>query len=137
MIDLKHHIASQIKLHLYFDGYWILISEVTFDSFIVPINLNIKSSQSIQLNYYSTYIIICILTIIIVLLFIVIIHLIKNIFIKNVKHYATSTHNHTDSTVSTTSTVVMNRPSVKSSRIEELSLSCATSPATIVGATTE
>ncbi|CAF0737352.1 unnamed protein product [Didymodactylos carnosus] len=35
MIDLKYHVGSSIQLDLYFDGNWLLISEVTFDSFIV------------------------------------------------------------------------------------------------------
>ncbi|CAF2956266.1 unnamed protein product, partial [Rotaria sp. Silwood2] len=29
MIDLKYHIASQLKIHLYFDGNWILIISTT------------------------------------------------------------------------------------------------------------
>ncbi|CAF3961363.1 unnamed protein product, partial [Rotaria sp. Silwood1] len=37
MINLKNNIASKLKIHLFFDGNIILISEITFDSFIVPI----------------------------------------------------------------------------------------------------
>ncbi|CAF5132881.1 unnamed protein product, partial [Rotaria sp. Silwood1] len=115
MIDLKYHIASQLKIHLYFDGNWILISEVTFDSFIVPTTLIIKSEQQqqkqqLQSIYFSINImIICIATIIIILVFALIISLTRCLFNKslnNKKTYFTPIHNHTDSSASTTSSEI-------------------------------
>ena len=50
MIDLKNHIASQLKIRLYFDGNWILISEITFDSFIVPISNNNYNNKNQLFN---------------------------------------------------------------------------------------
>jgi len=82
MIDLKNHIASQLKIHLYFDNNWILISEFTFDSFILNSENSINQSQSI---HFSIYIIICILIIILILLLlpILILFLVRYLFKKN------------------------------------------------------
>jgi hypothetical protein len=98
IIDLKNHIATQLKIHLYFDSNWILISEFTFDSFIIPINLMLKSSS----NSFSIYMIISILILIIIILIlpmIIILFLIRYLF-KNKKKNSFTTIN---SSVSTTS----------------------------------
>ena len=111
MIDLKHHIASKIKIRFYFHGNWLLISEITFDSFIVPTNINTmlqqptKSKQT-KAIHFSIYIIICISIIIIILLFLMIAYIIGHLFninINDTKHYFIPNHNHTDSLASTTS----------------------------------
>ena len=82
MINLQHHIASQLKLHCYFDGNWILISELTFDSVIIPVQA-IRPSPSIHL---PTYLILCLAMMIIILILpIIILLLIRNLF-KNSKH---------------------------------------------------
>jgi len=107
IIDLDNHIASQLKIHLYFDSNWILISEMTFDSFIVPTNL-FKIEQSPSTNF-SIYIIICILTMIIILILAVILILIRRLFSnhsKTKKCYLTPIHNQTDSSASTTSSEI-------------------------------
>jgi hypothetical protein len=107
IIDLDNHIASQLKIHLYFDSNWILISEMTFDSFIVPTNL-LKIEQSSSTNF-SIYIIICILTMIIILILAVILILIRRLFSnhsKTKKRYFTPIHNQTDSSASTTSSEI-------------------------------
>ncbi|CAF1013674.1 unnamed protein product [Didymodactylos carnosus] len=51
MIDLKYHVGSRIQLELYFDSNWLLISEVTFDSFIVG---NIERVISISSSSISS-----------------------------------------------------------------------------------
>ena len=111
MIDLQHRIASKIKLRFYFHGNWLLISEVTFDSFIVPININIIPQQQAKLKQteaiqFSIYTIICLSIVIIILLFLMISYLIRRLFNINInhkKHYFIPNHDHTDSLASTTS----------------------------------
>ncbi|CAF1589518.1 unnamed protein product [Adineta ricciae] len=118
MIDLKNHIASQLRLRLYFDGNWLLISEVTFDSFVVPIPTPASTTlpnpikpiiqQQTQKETYSfwIYIIVCLATMGIVLMLGAIIILIQrtlNDHKKIKKHYFTPIHNHTNSSASTTS----------------------------------
>ncbi len=78
IIDLNNHIGSQLKIHLYFDNNWILISEFTFDSFIINNNINKQS------NHLFIYIIISILIIIIIILIlpIIILFLIRYLFKK-------------------------------------------------------
>jgi hypothetical protein len=98
MIDLKNHIASQIKIRLFFDGNWILISEVTFDSVIVPNYFIIKS----QPRHFLLYIIMCVSIIGIILLLPILIILIRRIKKSDIK----SNHNHTNSSASTTSSQV-------------------------------
>jgi len=102
IIDLNNHIGSQLKIHLYFDNNWILISEFTFDSFIInPINSNIKK----QSNHFMIYIIICILIIIIILILpIIILFLIRYLFKK--KNFIPI-----NSSVSTTSSEIDNNSS--------------------------
>jgi len=98
IIDLNNHIGSQLKIHLYFDNNWILISEFTFDSFIIPINLIHKSSS----NSFSIYMIISILILLIIILIlpmIIILFLIRYLF-KNKKKNSFTPIN---SSVSTTS----------------------------------
>lgn len=122
MIDLKNHIGSQLKIRLYFDGNWILISEITFDSFIVPIPTPITATtttttttsatittiqpQQKQSHHFWIYIIVCLSTMAIVLMLGAIIILIRrtlNDHKKLQKHYFTPIHNHTNSSASTTS----------------------------------
>jgi len=113
MINLKNHIASQLKIRLYFDGNWILISEITFDSFIVPtitssLPSSTSSSPSIRKSTYHfwIYVIVCFSTMAIILMFGAILLLIRrtiNDQKKLRKHYFTPIHNHTNSSASTTS----------------------------------
>ncbi|CAF1306945.1 unnamed protein product [Rotaria sordida] len=120
MIDLKNYIASKLKIRLYFDGNTILISEITFDSFIVPILTLTKTKttktttiktiqqQSLQKETYNftIYIIVCLSTMAIILILAAIIILIRrtlNNHKKIKKHYFTPIHNHTNSSTSTTS----------------------------------
>jgi hypothetical protein len=112
MIDLKHHIASQLKIRLHFDGHWILISEITFDSFIVSSRSSqTKSIVDEQISYTSyfhrwIYIIVCIATMAIILMLAAILILIRrtlNDHKRIRKHYFTPIHNHTHSSASTTS----------------------------------
>ncbi len=100
MIDLKHHIASQLKIHLYFDSNWILISEFTFDSLIIPSPSIIIQSPSI---HFSIYVLICLsmMMMIILILPIIIMFLIRNL-LKNKKTYFTPIN----SSVSTTSSEI-------------------------------
>ncbi|CAF0736080.1 unnamed protein product [Adineta steineri] len=124
MIDLKYHIASQLKIRLYFDGNWILISEITFDSFIVPIlplsistttttarttiipkSIIQEQSQKETYNFWI-YVIVCFATMAIILMLGAIIILIQrtlNDHKKIKKHYFTPIHNHTNSSASTAS----------------------------------
>ncbi|CAF1367902.1 unnamed protein product [Adineta steineri] len=105
MIDLENHIATQIKMHFYFDNNYILMSEVTFDSFIVPTNLILETEQQSK----TIYIIICTLILFIFLLLWVIIILIRGLFSNNSKnkgYYLTPVHNQTDSSASTTSSEI-------------------------------
>lgn len=98
MIDLKYHIASQLKIHLYFDSNWILISEFTFDSLIIPSSPIIIQSSSSSIDF-PIYVLICLSMIIIILILpIIIIFLIRNL-LKNKKNYFTPI----DSSVSTAS----------------------------------
>jgi hypothetical protein len=100
IIDLNYHIASQLKIHLYFDSHWILISEFTFDSFIIPIDRTIKSSStSIDI---SIYIIICLLIIMIILILPIIIILCTRNLFQNKKRYFTPIN----SSISTTSSEI-------------------------------
>jgi hypothetical protein len=114
MIDLQNHIASQLKIRLYFDENWILISEITFDSFIVPILIPTTTTtkpiiqQEAQKETYNLliYIIVCLATMAIILMLGAIIILIRrtlNDHKKIKKHYFTPIHNHTNSSASTTS----------------------------------
>ncbi|CAF3586766.1 unnamed protein product [Rotaria socialis] len=106
MIDLKHHVASQIKVHLYFDGYWILISEMTFDSFIIPTTSIVKSES---VHFSISYIIICLLTILIILMLTLMFSLARCIFYRNSnikKRYFSPIHNQTESSASTTSSEI-------------------------------
>ncbi|CAF2083900.1 unnamed protein product [Rotaria magnacalcarata] len=114
MIDLKNHIASKLKIRLYFDGNSILISEITFDSFIVPIITSttikaIASQRPLQkqaTHHFWIYVIVCFSTMAIVLLLGAIIILLKRTLHdhkKIKKHYFTPIHNHTNSSASTTS----------------------------------
>ena len=113
MIDLKNHIASQLKIRLHFDGNWILISEITFDSFIVPISIPISTLTSTipspsdkHTYHYWIYMIVCLSTMAIILMLGAIIFLIRrtlNDHQKLKKHYFTPIHNHTNSSTSTTS----------------------------------
>ena len=121
MIDLKQHIASQLKIRLHFDGHWILISEMTFDSFIVPTLITTKSlveeqeeqpqpqaqSQPKQPAYHLwIYVIVCVATMAIILMCAAILVLIRRTLTdhkKIRKHYFTPIHNHTHSSASTTS----------------------------------
>jgi hypothetical protein len=114
MIDLKNHIASQLKIRLYFDGNWLLVSEITFDSFIVPLKTSTTTTKILiqqeqqQHSSYNLwiYIIVCIATMGIILMLGAIIILIRrtlNDHKKIKKHYFTPIHNHTNSSASTTS----------------------------------
>jgi hypothetical protein len=109
MIDLKNHIASQLKIRLYFDGNWILISEITFDSFIVPTLTTkpiIQSPLPNQTYHFWIYIIVCLSTMAIILMLGAIIILIRRTLNDHKqirKHYFTPIHNHTNSSTSTTS----------------------------------
>jgi hypothetical protein len=115
MIDLKNHIASQLKIRLHFDGNWILISEITFDSFIVPIQTVtstiitktiIETPSEKPTYHFWIYIIVCLSTMVIILMLGAIILLIRrtlNDHKKLQKHYFTPIHNHTNSSTSTTS----------------------------------
>lgn len=77
MIDLKYHLASQLKIHLFFDSSWILISEFTFDSMIVPFSPSMFPSSSID---YPIYLMICLSIMLIILLFpILLIMLVRNL----------------------------------------------------------
>lgn len=95
MINLKYHIASQLKLHLYFDSNWILLSELTFDSNIIP-SLPIQPSSSIN---YPIYLIVC-LSIMFIILFlpILLIVLLRNFF-----KYRKPSFSSINSSISTTS----------------------------------
>lgn len=113
MIDLKNHIASKLKIRLYFDGNWILISEITFDSFIVPISTSKIQSiiqqplqQQEKTYHFWIYIIVCLATMVIVFMLSAIIILIRRTLNdhKNLKkHYFTPIHNQTNSSASTAS----------------------------------
>ena len=77
MIDLKHHLALQLKIHLFFDSTWILISEFTFDSIAIPFSSSTLQSSSIN---YPMYLIICLAMMLIILLFpILLIMLVRNL----------------------------------------------------------
>lgn len=124
MFDLQNQIASQLKIRLHFDGNWILISEITFDSFIVSsptitttttttaTSTSQTTATSIPLlsnkssYHFWIYIIICLSTMAIILMLGAIILLIRrtlNEHQKLRKHYFTPIHNHTNSSTSTTS----------------------------------
>lgn len=109
MIDLKNHIASKLNIRLYFDGNSILISEITFDSYIVPIlpsKIIQQQSSTKETNYIWIYIIVCFSTMAIILLLGAIIVLLRRTLEdhkKIKKHYFTPIHNHTNSSASTTS----------------------------------
>ena len=78
MIDLKHRIASQLKIHLYFDGNWILVSEFTFDSLIIPFSPPPVTIESSSIDV-PIYVLIWISMIIIILIVpIIIIFLLQN-----------------------------------------------------------
>ncbi|UJR14931.1 hypothetical protein I4U23_001913 [Adineta vaga] len=105
MIDLKNQIASQLKIHFFFDSSWILISEMTFDSFIVPTQTSIKTEQTSQ----SAFILICILMMIMIVILIIIIILIRSIIKNNSQKkncYLSPIHNQTNSSASTTSSEI-------------------------------
>lgn len=112
MIDLKYQIASEIKMNFYFDGNWILISEVTFDSFIIPIAPLIQSrtNESSEILFFSiNFILISISTILIVLILALIISLTQCLFNKSFhmhKTYFTPITHRTGSTTSTTSSQI-------------------------------
>ena len=123
MINLKNHIASQLKLRLHFDGHWILISEITFDSFIVPVPpptttttttesvVRVDKDEPRLLDKYAShnrwiYIIVCVATMAIVFMLATILILIRRTLMDHKqikKHYFTPIHNHTHSSASTTS----------------------------------
>lgn len=120
MFDLRNQIGSKLKIRLHFDGNWILISEITFDSFIVPsptiittstgtinpIPRHIQSPSDKSNYHFWIYIIICLSTMAIILMLGAIILLIRrtlNEHQKLRKHYFTPIHNHTNSSTSTTS----------------------------------
>lgn len=129
MIDLKNHVASQLKIRVHFDGNWILISEITFDSFVVPtsspppppplpsiVPVTTMPTQAMiqqqtpqlpkQTYNLWIYIVVCLATMAIVLLLGAIVLLIQrtlNDHKKIKKHYFTPIHNHTNSSASTTS----------------------------------
>jgi hypothetical protein len=85
MIDLKHRIASQLKIHLYFDNNWILISEFTFDSLIIPSSPIIIQSSSID---FPIYLLICLSMLMIILILpIIIIFLLRNLFKKKKTYF--------------------------------------------------
>ncbi|CAF1051429.1 unnamed protein product [Adineta ricciae] len=105
MIDLKNQIASQLKIHFYFDSSWILISEMTFDSFVVSTETPIKTEQTSQ----SVLILIGILIMIMIVILIIIICLIRSLtknYSDRKKSYLSPMHNQTDSSASTTSSEI-------------------------------
>jgi hypothetical protein len=108
MIDLKYQTASQMKVRLHFDGHWILISEMTFDSYIVTSETikedNVESRQSSEHRWI--YVLVCVATMAIILMLAAILILIRRTIHdhkKLRKHYFTPIHNHTHSSASTTS----------------------------------
>ena len=111
MIDLKNQIASKLKVRLYFDGNWILISEITFHSFVVPVlesvNKSIIQQQWPNETYpFWIYIVVCLITMVILFMSGIIIILIRRTISdhrKIKKRYFTPIHNHTNSSTSTTS----------------------------------
>ena len=82
IIDLRNHLASQLKIHFYFDGNWILISELTFDSVIIPDKL-ILQNPSIDL---SIYLILCLSMMSIILILPIVIFLLIRNLVKNQRH---------------------------------------------------
>ena len=50
LIQLNNHIAKYVRLDLYFDSKWLLISEITFDSQIYNEKLSSKTSEDIPLT---------------------------------------------------------------------------------------
>lgn len=119
MIDLKYHVASQLKVRLHFDGHWILISEMTFDSFIVPssappstpstvasVQIEEKTIETHSSYQRWVYLIVSASTMAILLMLTAIIVLIRRTYNdqkKLRKHYFTPIHNQTHSSASTTS----------------------------------
>ena len=95
MINLKYHIASQLKIHLYFDSNWILLSEFTFDSIIIPSSAILPTSSI----HYPIYLILC-LSIMFIILFlpILLILLLRNFF-----KYRKPSFSPINSSISTTS----------------------------------
>ena len=106
MIDLNNHIASRIKLHFYFDSHWLLISEITFDSSVVPPSPSSPPTiQSPSIDFWL-YVIICLCTIALTFILTIIISLLRRTFRQHSKmkrQYFTPIHHHTDTSVSTTS----------------------------------
>ena len=108
MVDLKHRIASRLKLHMYFDGPWLLISEVTFDSFALPIS-TVNSAMSPAPVDFGLYLVLGLMIVAIILIVLVIILLVRcalNKRAKMRKRYFTPMHNQTNSSVSTTSSEI-------------------------------
>lgn len=111
MINLKHQVASELKVRLYFDGNWILISEMTFDSFLVQsstaaIRIEEKTIESHSSDQRWIYLIVSASTMAIIFMLTAIIILIRRTYNDQKqlrKHYFTPIHNQTHSSASTTS----------------------------------
>ena len=82
MINLRHHLASQIQIHFEFDSPLMLISEFTFDSHIVQ---DQTSLLSLSTNQFSIYVLICISIVSLVSLSPLIIWLFYRIFSQRTK----------------------------------------------------
>lgn len=50
LIQLNNHIAKYVRLDLYFDSKWLLISEITFDSQIYNEKPSAKSMEELPIN---------------------------------------------------------------------------------------
>ena len=108
MIDLKHRMAAQLKVHFYFDSPWLLISEVTFDSFVLPIS-TINSAMGPSSVDFGLYLVLGLLIAAIILIVVIILLLVRCALKKKAKmrkRYFTPMHNQTDSSVSTTSSEI-------------------------------
>lgn len=108
MIDLKHRVASQLKVHFYFDSSWLLISEVTFDSFVLPIS-TANSAMSPSSVDFGLYLVLGLLIVAIILIVVIIVLLVRCALKKKAKmrkRYFTPMHNQTNSSVSTTSSEI-------------------------------
>jgi hypothetical protein len=111
MIDLQHRIALEVRIHLYFDSPWLLISEITFDSFPLPLAATITSTRNIAMAsamFDTRFVIVLslsLLSMICIFTSIVLLRVHRQVpkDHSNVdKRYFTTIHNQTNSSVSTT-----------------------------------
>lgn len=104
MIDLRNNVASQLKVHFFFDSSWVLVSEMTFDSFVVPIATPVRVHP--QQHVSPILLLIGTLTIVMFLILTVIGILVRSLLKNSAKSkgcYLSPIHNQTDSSASTAS----------------------------------